>query len=569
MKISNWEAWYTYSSFIPHRSINLTEMAHRFVLSGVAASTFHSDGMVWWSDDGGVRHHSISLAQVRSDGRFQLPPDASELSAYELEGIGQSVRLRASELDLFKIDGELRPRYLRAVLPPYRLERPHGLTTIYPHIKVFESGVASVELRVFSAPKNALDLNEFINGIVRLPMINHEVELAPPATARLSPIATRIGSGYPFWKRAIVAWFQHGHAQGVLEEQSSERCGDFVHDFVEPPQSAEPVDLKNVGRTLLALTALFTEDHPLVHLGRLPERRGEEDSSRWSVGDLLQAARYVIGGEPAALEQTRFWSGRRHFHLIDYEGQAPTATENEQQWGEEFGWIMAGGLGDSEEVGKSFLPDDLRRFDDFGLYINKPTILWAHAQRSLASRPRAPGGRLDRGSMVFEHQVIGEVLDYAYALHRKLAYQAKRSDTDIDRVLETRRRLVEFREALTALSGYGEVENWLKRGFEATGTNELNSVIEESLSVREASAQLTEQRQRNRFAAALSMIVALAALVPLANNVVAPLWRWAGWPAPQSQPAADLFPIALTFGLLLILIVMGMRWAQTPIEDAR
>lgn len=562
MKIHEWEVWHCYSTSLPNTAPDLDSTAHRAVASGVSSAAILSSGDGFARVDGQVRSFSISLPQ-HIPGTVNLPADLADASGYTVESIYHALQMRASEKKLFAQHESLPPRYLRVLLEPYLLVNPQRATRVYPYIKLYNTGIVTVSFRAMSPEDNAVDVDDFIEKFVNLSQDHFLEGHGPAGVSRLIPVATRLGHDSTPRSRLVDALRTRGHYRGVAELSETESVGDFQHRLA-PISREEPVSLPAAARELFAVASLLTVDHPLV-VAEPDGPRGGDEAQNVRVPGLGDVARYTLRGNPSGAGPHGYWFGHAHVYLRRHEDQAWSASINEMRWGDKFGAIMARTNKISDEVARSFLPEDLRRREDYSVYTNKAVTLYVHAGKGLQEQAQIIPTDPNRGPLIYEHQCVGELMDYGYAAHHQLAQRASEPEVDMDEVLGARRTLVELRQAMLTPAHYGEIKELLHEGWDAMGAMELDETIEEWLSVRESSAKLSEQRRNHRLGVAISLVVAVAALLPLANNMVGPIWKWMGLPVPATQGTSQALFIGVAGAFLLSLIL----WALYPRADSQ
>jgi len=254
------------------------------------------------------------------------------------------------------------------------------------------------------------------------------------------------------------------------------------------------------------------------------------------------------------------WGGHHHVHLIRFRGQRETASENERIYGADFGSIIARVVIGNDNTARSMLPKSSRLFDDLGAYLARNGSLWV--QPHIADVPRDAETDPNRGDLVEEHHVKAEMLDYAYALHRRIAEEATVERATVEDILTARKALADFEMAVHDASHFGEVRDLLQTGLKAYAINEFRIRAEEAVRIREAIATHTLTRSTQRFATMLSLLVGSLALPSLATSVVEPLWAWLGWPAPSRTEPRQLMFILIASVVVLCLILLGSWWAR-------
>lgn len=184
MVFKDWDIWFTYSSFLDDKDIDLFKLGERLVKSKLAYCAMHRDGRTWWAAEGetlsGIT--SVDINSRRTGAEITLSVDndkESKLTGFAKEAWYQASCFRFSEKKLC-MDGPLPPPYIRAYLGEFRLinDKENAHVIIYPVVKIFESGVVVVEFRVFS-PQRDLGIKEFINNYVNMAFLDFDVVMVP------------------------------------------------------------------------------------------------------------------------------------------------------------------------------------------------------------------------------------------------------------------------------------------------------------------------------------------------------------------------------------------------------
>ena len=107
-----------------------------------------------------------------------------------------------------------------------------------------------------------------------------------------------------------------------------------------------------------------------------------------------------------------YWSARPHVHLVRFDDQAETAEANEMRNQQAFLSILSRVPPSGKPARVMKLPDNLRRFDDYGAYITSASSLWVWSKQGLErENPRMDA---NRGNLIYERQLLIEILEYGY-----------------------------------------------------------------------------------------------------------------------------------------------------------
>lgn len=407
-------------------------------------------------------------------------------------------------------------------------------SVVYPVVKIYATGVLLVEFRLI-CPSRPIYLNEFVRRFINFPMAELDELLVPPALARLAPIITQPGHAHRFYKRPaglVRLWL---HKVALRSRTSVDTEDDFV--FPLAPLTTVP----GVKDKLADLALLIMNAVAYVIAG---------NGSSW--GYLLQ------GWEPGRGIGIR-WTGRPHVHLIRFSDQAETASENESRHGDSFGQILGRVALEHPELGRQFLPPNSRRLDDYAVYFGEALTLWVHARRSIKAKTGVPPTDPNRGHFVYENQAVSDLIEYGYSLHWRFAEYAANETASPLEVLKAQRDLLATDWAMTEAGRFGDLRDMLRKAWQALGVPSLRQWVQQSLSLRQAEAAELQGREIARWGGFLAVFAALAAVPPVSQVILPPVWQWLGLPVPESVPMAQA--VFATVGIALVLpFLLIVRW---------
>ena len=97
---------------------------------------------------------------------------------------------------------ELPTPHLRAFLKPIRLvKKEERITTLYPVIVLYQSGVLLIEFRMI-APDDSIEVNDFIRNYVNVQQYDYDFALVPTTISVLAPEA------YQYYSNPKINIFQ-------------------------------------------------------------------------------------------------------------------------------------------------------------------------------------------------------------------------------------------------------------------------------------------------------------------------------------------------------------------------
>jgi len=127
-------------------------------------------------------------------------------------------------------DGPLPPRYVWAQIGACTFSVAHPrrkALVVYPVLKVFETGVVLVHLRVFS-PERSMLAREFIDHYVNASMQEFRWVKVPPGVAAWAPAANPEHGANRWYRRAYTSFRQWSHQRALREYSDVVELGDFT-----------------------------------------------------------------------------------------------------------------------------------------------------------------------------------------------------------------------------------------------------------------------------------------------------------------------------------------------------
>jgi hypothetical protein len=528
LTIQSWQIWHVYSTYLPGRIENIHQAAGDLVDANLVDASMVSDGTsVWRANDGGIGIGETtvdpSALGKRASIRFPnpLPPP------FALEGLFVGGYMRYGEQYAF---GEESPvPYVRAILGECRLEKGGHSTTLYPVLKLYETGVLLVELRVF-APAAKTELDDFIVRFENLGMDNFERAYVPPAIARLAPFTQVETSKNPLRRisQAIAVWM---HASVVDERTTQEDAGDFVYALCELPiATGSEETLSDLARTIANVVG-YVVSRP-----------------RHGIPLILRGQRPILS--------TGDWSGRPHIYLLSFDGQKDSAAENESKFRAALGCILA--RVPIIAAGEKFMEPNLRLFDDYGVYMNRAVRLWVYTP-SASVVPEGLHDDPNAGNIVYQQQAVAELLEYAYALHARLAETARDSLSDPREIARLRVHLAELPSAIDRHMHAGEIRDLLRQGYVQMGISEMKEEISSLLDAKNDLVSYEEGQRASIWSTLLTFVFGLLAVPSIATDILTPVWKVMRWRHPTDPDYEKVFFIGIAVALVTVFLLTIRR----------
>jgi phosphatidylserine/phosphatidylglycerophosphate/cardiolipin synthase-like enzyme len=124
------------------------------------------------------------------------------------------------------------------------------------------------------------------------------------------------------------------------------------------------------------------------------------------------------------------------------------------------------------------LPKDARLFEDYGAYVTSASSLWVWSMEGLAEQEAWMDP--NRRNLIYERQVLAELLEYGYMLHRSLHRRVETLGTTAE-VISVRRAILQMRLRMREASHSGEIRKLLENGWNELGLPDLVSDIDAGL----------------------------------------------------------------------------------------
>jgi hypothetical protein len=261
---------------------------------------------------------------------------------------------------------------------------------------------------------------------------------------------------------------------------------------------------------------------------RLSPWSGETNSFRSIALSIFHTCAYLVAGPRLGLSFLlrgpkvppilgQFWSGRPHIHIIRFRDQRETASENSQVHAGAFYSILSR----TPDLART-LPKNLRLFEDYSAYVSSSSSLWVWSKRGL--KREADRTDPNRGNFIYERQMLMELLEYGYMLHRRLYHRVDNLQST-DQVMEVRRYLLELRLRMRESSQSGEIRELLEAGWDALGLRTLISEIDAGLALRESEMRSADSMRTTRVGWVIAIVFGIVGIPRLADQVVMPAWN--------------------------------------------
>ncbi|MGD0548421.1 MAG: hypothetical protein ABR991_11415, partial [Terracidiphilus sp.] len=234
-----------------------------------------------------------------------------------------------------------------------------------------------------------------------------------------------------------------------------------------------------------------------------------------------------------------------HIYLIRFQNQCETATENNETYANSLSSIISRTPGLA-----STLPKDLRIFEDYSAFIDSTASLWVWSLQGLKQERNREDP--NRGNFIYERQVLMELLEYGYMLHRGFYHRAEKLQST-DQVMNVRRFVLQLRLRMREVSHSGEIRNLLESGWRALGLPILVSDINDALALREAEMRSVDTVRATKVGWVIAIVFGIVAIPALADQIVVPAWH-----VLKLQAVSDPDKMKLLSGCIAIFCILAI-----------
>jgi hypothetical protein len=245
--------------------------------------------------------------------------------------------------------------------------------------------------------------------------------------------------------------------------------------------------------------------------------------------------------------------GRPHIHLFQHSNQLDSSSSNEESNKKFFGQMLAR-VPEANGDFSIYLPPDSRRLEDYAAYITLAATLWVWSKSGLEHQRQWMD--LNRGNLIYEHQVQVELLEYGFILYKSLVEKSKTLKEYPD-ILAIRRDLAELKSKMIETTPYDEVRDLLSKGWKQMNLEAMQSQISENLSILESEIKFIESKQGDNFRVFLT-ILGLIASASFAKSTVSPFWKALSLWLPSNENWAELFLVGIS-AILVIFIILFLK----------
>lgn len=535
--IKQWEIWYTFSTYLKIHISHLETVAKLLVDFEIADCSIMSNGETFCRTDNGVisgktvLELSGDLKKVSAEFKTNSI-ETAEFTQYARETWLIGVQFLYGEARQISQGRELPTPHLRAFLKPiFLVKKEERITGLYPVIILYQSGVLLIEFRMI-APDDSVEISDFIRNYVNIQQYDYDYAMVSTAISVMAPEA------YQYYTNPPTNIFQR---LNILKKKKNQKIafqilaknvefGDFEFESAPLFSTENKETITSVAQTLFTIVGFITKNP-------------------------ISSVNFLLKGVPELPEIGNYWIGRPHIHLVQHSNQLNSSSKNEESNKEFFGRILSR-VPEAQGDFSIYLPLDARKFEDYSAYITSVATLWVWSKNGLENQKQWMD--MNRGNLIYEHQVQIELLEYGFILHKSLI---ERSNTlkQYSDILATRRDLVDLKSKMLETTPYGEVRDLLSKGWEQMNLEAIQSQISENLSILESEIKLMQSKQSDNFRIFLT-VFGLIVSASLAKSVVSPFWKALDLWLPPNENWADLLLVGISAMLVIFFVFLLRRF---------
>lgn len=446
MQITKWEIWKTYSTYTD-RSFNIGELnklSEILVKNNIATSIFDSGCNVFWKDGDNLKKDIIFDLYSLSENIDVL----NKLPDYAAEGIYQFYSMWNSEERILRNIHYDYP-YIKGFLSPIIITFTTGHEKIlYPQLTIYNTGVLNLTFRIMSPePVFNYEINSFIYNEINLNNLKiKELELSYELLENI--------------KEFQIDKLKHN--------KKTIKLGSFKHIFVKLDDFENLLDLTEFLISIISF-----------HI-----------SNKFRKFDYYN----------------NYWLYSQSIYLLDYKNQPYHKEHIVEKFREYLIQILYRIPFLFEANLSKELPEDLRKLNQYCLFIIKGMSLWISSKDELEKFDED----INNQSKVYEKQVLVEAINHFNLLVNKLYEFSQNDDRSYDEVIKLQKYLINFQRLFKTsyVSPFGEINHILNYCYDELEWGELIKLSNELLDIK-------KNHQINRKNENLQYLVILISIIPL------------------------------------------------------
>lgn len=546
MNLLFWNVYHNYSTYFIEPINDLGEAARQLVASELCEAAYSTDGLAYWNTKTEVREYPVSIKRLgySNEADIQLPPG---LSGYSAECIYQASSMRSFELFLFNQIFLEQTAYVRAFMQPALFSFEQKQIILYPQVKLYQNGVMIISFRII-APNHSYPINNLIENEVNLYKHNADDIQISPALLRLNihvPLSHENNNPASRYQTRQSILFLN---KTINENYTYTEFENFSHQFI----SIKPFEK-------------LAEDEPMLNFNILTEYISS--AIALVLNRPKQGIKYsIFGAKKLRLQPGAYWISRPNICILDFEEQPDTASEIAHKFNEELGRILARSSSIPREKAIEMLPESLRLYEDFLLYINKALGVCIYSKQALESKDQYKD--INKSELIFPIQVKFEFIDYIHLSYLRHEERSLEFADTISELFHEKRNLLRIDRLVRNSTSYTEIGDFFNYALQCFQIEVIKQNISENIELKLQKLQEYRDKRNNQFSSLLAISFGIVGVTSLAKDVVEPMWKSLGLWLPPNTEFQPLFLFGVTVAGILTALVLLWLWTSRVQKDS-
>jgi len=217
-----------------------------------------------------------------------------------------------------------------------------------------------------------------------------------------------------------------------------------------------------------------------------------------------------------------YWVGRPSIYIIEFDEQPETSPDIIRDYGTEVRKILSRISGSNFLKVGDFLEPNLRKFDDYDVYMNEALTLWIYSKKGLARW----GDKKDpnHGKLVYEKHIQEEFIDYLDITYRQQLEKSSIKPGKNETIFDKRTKILNLLDISRKVGYAGEINEFHEFAGKKLKWDEMRKQAEENIRL---SAEYSDDNFR-KFGLVISIIFGLSAASNIAAQITLPLFSYMG-----------------------------------------